>query len=307
MNRTTTRPFRVATGLVLGAAVMLPSACTSSTPAIQAPVHKARFSQALHDQLPQSVLDKGVLRVGTNTAYAPMGLFAPDGRTIIGVDPDLGLEIGRVLGVRLEFIDTVFAEVLAGVEKGKLDMAMSAVTDTAERAKKVDFVNYFTAGTSIVVQHGNPAGITTLNGLCGKVAASMRGTVQENLLGRTQKGCGARPIQVKTFLANSDALVELRTGRASAVLADFPVAVATVNDPRTGSNYQFASSTQFESAPYGIVVGKHQLGLRGALQGALKELLRSGVYGDVLSRWHVQAGAIGRSPSTQTGERPRPR
>jgi polar amino acid transport system substrate-binding protein len=292
MNQTTTRAFRVAAGLVLGIAATLPSACGNSTPTVRNPVHKAQFSQALHDQLPQSVKDKGVLMVGTNTAYPPMELFAPDGRSIIGVDPDLGLEIGRVLGVRLEFVDTVFAEVLADVEKGKLDMAMSAVTDTAERAKKVDFVNYFTAGTSIIVQRGNPADITTLNGLCGKVAVSMRGTVQEDLMRRTQKHCGARPIKVKTFLANSDALVELRTGRAGAVLVDFPVAVATVHDPRTGSNYQFASTTQFETAPYGIVVTKGQHGLRGALQGAVKQLLRSGVYADVLARWHVQEGAV---------------
>jgi polar amino acid transport system substrate-binding protein len=291
MNGTTTRPVRIAAGLILGIAAALPSACGNSTPDVPSPVPKARFSQTLHDQLPKSVRDSGVLRVGTTPA-APMGLFGPDGRTFIGVDPELGREIGRVLGVRLDFIEHVFAELTTDVVKGDLDIAMSAMTDTPERAKKVDFVNYFTAGSSIIVRRGNPAAITALTGLCGKVVTAMKGTVHEDLLARTQKNCGKTPIVAKTYRTNADALVELRTGRAVATLDDYPIAVAIINAPRTGSKYQFATTRQFEPAPYGIAVAKNQTGLRDALQGALKELLRSGVYGDVLSKWHVGEGAI---------------
>jgi polar amino acid transport system substrate-binding protein len=291
MSRIITRPVRVAAGLILGVAAMLPSACTSSTSAAPPPTAKARFSQALHDQLPQSVKDLGVLRVGTVPA-PPMTLFGPDHRTFIGVDPELGRQIGLVLGVRFEFINSVFSELIAKVATGDLDMAMSAVTDTPERGKKVDFVNYFKAGSSIVVQRGNPAGITKLNDLCGKIVTILGGTTHEDLLGRTQKNCGKKPIIVKTYRTNSDALVELRTGRAAANLDDYPIASVTVTAPRTGSNYQFATKEQYETAPYGIVVQKGRHGLRGALQSALKELLHSGVYADVLSRWHVQEGAV---------------
>jgi polar amino acid transport system substrate-binding protein len=291
MNRTTTGTFRVAAGLVLGVAAMLPSACGSSTPAVQAPVHKARFSQALHDQLPQSVKDKGVLRAGSSPA-APMGLFGPDGRTFIGVDPDIGGEIGHVLGVRIEFIDSTFDELIADVVKGDLDIAMSGITDTPERAKRVDFVNYFTAGTSIIVRRGNPAAISALTDLCGKVVTAMRGTVHEDLLARTQKDCGKQPIVVKTYRNYPDALVELRMGRAVATLDDYPLAVDTISSPRNASKYQLATIRQFEPAPYGIAVAKNQAGLRDALQGALKQLLSSGVYGDVLSKWNLKEGAI---------------
>ena len=40
----------------------------------------------------------------------------------------------------------------------RIDLAMSAITDTAQRERAVDFVNYFSAGTAIVVRRGNPAG-----------------------------------------------------------------------------------------------------------------------------------------------------
>lgn len=293
MMRPLLRPVRIAAGLVLAVAAALPVACGGSpAPAVSASAHVANFNQALHDRLPQSVRDRGVLRVGTDASYAPMSSFGPDGRTIIGMEPDLGVELGRVLGVRLQFVKTDFASLLGDVEGGGLDLAMSAMTDTPERAKTIDFVNYFSAGTSIVVQRGNPAGVTDIKDLCGKVVAVQSGTIQVDLLARTQKNCTNQPITVKTYAKNSDALLQLRTGRAVAVLNDLPPALFLVNDPRTGAHYQLASTTQYEPGLYGIVVPKGQPGLRDAVQGAFEELLRSGVYADVLDRWGASAGAI---------------
>jgi polar amino acid transport system substrate-binding protein len=297
MSRTTKRPLRVAAGLVLALSAMLPAACAGSTPGGSTPTpsvttHQARLDPKLHDLLPQSVKDRGVLRVGTDASYAPMESYAPDGRTIIGMEPDLGVEIGRVLGVRLRFEATDFDKLLATLGRGDLDLAVSAMTDTPERAKTADFVNYFTAGTSILVQRGNPAGVTELNDLCGKVVAVETSTTQVDLLARTQKNCGTRPIIVKTYATNSDALLQLRTGRAVAVLNDLPPAIFLVNDARTRSQYQLASNAQYEPGLYGIVVPKSQAGLRDAVRGALEELLRNGVYADVLARWKVQTGAV---------------
>jgi polar amino acid transport system substrate-binding protein len=294
-NRPPAHPRRVAAGLLLVVAVTLPAACGGSTlTTVSPPARQSHFDQTLHDRLPQWVRDRGVLRVGTEASYAPMSSFGPDGHTIIGVEPDLAVEIGRVLGVRLEFVQTGFTKLLGDVAGGDLDLAMSAMTDTAGRAKAADFVNYFSAGTSIVVQRGNPAGVTDIKDLCGKVAAVQSGTTQVDLLARTQKNCGDQPIIVKSYPTNSDALVQLRTGRVAAALSDFPPAAFVVNEPRTRSNYQLASTTQYEPGLYGIVVAKSQHSLRDSIQGACQELLRSGVYDDVLVRWGVVDGAVER-------------
>ncbi len=240
------------------------------------------------------MLEQGVIRVGTDASYPPMSTFAPDGRTIIGMEPDLGAAIGRVLGVRVEFVNSDFTTLLADVAGGELDLGMSAMTDTAERAKTVDFVNYFSAGTSIVVQHGNPAGITDIQDLCGHVVAVEAGTTQLDLLNRTQANCVHGPIILKMFETNSDALLQLRTGRAVALLNDLPTAVFLVTDSRTRAHYQLASTTQYEPGLYGILVARRQLGLRDAVQGALEELVQSGVYDDVLTEWGTNDGAIDR-------------
>ena len=293
MRLPATPPPMVAASLVVTFMIAFTAACGSPSPTVgKTPV--SSFDQDLHDRLPPSVLKRGVIRVGTDASYPPMSSFAPDGRTIIGMEPDLGSEIGRVLGVRIEFVNTEFTELLSDVAGGELDLGMSAMTDTPERAKTVDFVNYFSSGTSIVVQHGNPAGISDIQDLCGHVVAVEAGTIQVDLLTRSQANCAGDPMTVQTYATNSDALLRLRTGRAVAVLNDLPVAVFLATDARTRAHYQLASNTQYEPGPYGILVGHGQRGLRDAVQGALEALIHSGVYDDVLTRWGTRDGAIDR-------------
>jgi len=292
MNHPAARRLRVTAGLVLAVAAVVPAACGGSTASDPTTSQTAQLDQKLRNLLPQPVRTRGYLRVGTDASYAPMSSFGPDGLTIIGVEPDLGVQIGRILGVRLEFGNVDFAKLRGRVASGGLDLAISAMTDTPERARSGDFVNYFRAGTSIVVQRGNPAGITELNDLCGKVVAVESGTTQVDLLARTQRNCVKSRIVVKTYPTNSDALVQLRTGRAVAVLNDYPPAVFLVNDVRTRSQYQLASTLQYEPGPYGVFVAKTQPGLRDAVQGALEQLQRSGAYAQILDRWHVRDGAV---------------
>jgi polar amino acid transport system substrate-binding protein len=251
------------------------------------------FDQALHDRLPAAILQRGTIRVGGSDPYPPAAFYAPDGRTFVGFEPDLAAEMGRVLGVRFEFVSVSFSDLLPQLRRHKIDIAMASMTDNAEREKQADFVNYFQAGTAIIVQRGNPQGISTLKDLCGKVVAVAEGTVQVDLLRRTQKGCNAdERIDIRAYGDNANALLQLRTGRAAAVLSDYPPAVHLSTDGRTSAHYQLAASTQYEPSPYGIAVARDQTKLRDSLRGALEQVMRSGAYTEVLQRWGVPSGAL---------------
>ena len=251
----------------------------------------ATYDAGLHESLPAPLRENGVIRVGTDASYAPMSFFDEDGRTIVGLEPDLGEAVGEILGIEVKFVSRPFTGLLEEVAAGRLDLAMSAVTDTSERAETVDFVNYFSAGTAIVVQDGNPAGITDIRDLCARVVAVERGTVQVDLLQRSQAKC-TEPIRIRTFETNSDALVELRTGRAAAVLNDLPPAVFVTTHPSTAAHFQLASTTQYEPGLYGIAVAKGETGLRDAVHGALEQLMASGTYEEILTHWGAQGGAV---------------
>jgi polar amino acid transport system substrate-binding protein len=282
--------------IVAGAALvvlLMVSGCGSDRTQADGPAASAAtFDQALHDRLPAGILARGSVRVGGGDPYPPASFFAPDGRTIVGFEPDLAAALGRVLGVRLEFVNVDFTDLLPQLNSHKIDLAMASMTDNAEREKRADFVNYFQAGTSVIVQRGNPHGISALKDLCGKIVAVEQETTQVDLLRRTQKGCEGKRIDVRTYGDNASALVQLRTGRAVAVLSDYPPAVHVSTDQRTSAHYQLAASTQYEPSPYGIAVAKDQTKLRDVLRDALERVMRSGDYADVLQRWGVPSGAL---------------
>jgi polar amino acid transport system substrate-binding protein len=275
-------------------ALLITTACgDNSTQTGRRTSPAASFDQALYDRLPAGILARGTIRVGGGDPYPPASLFAPDGRTLVGFEPDLAAALGRVLGVRFQFVNVDFSDLLTQLQRHRIDIAMASMTDNAERQKHADFVNYFQAGTAILIQRGNPQGITDLKDLCDKVVAVEEGTTQVDLLQRTQKSCDAdKRIKVRAYGENANALVQLRTGRADAVLTDYPPAVHVTTDQRTSAHYQLAVSTQYEPSPYGIAVAKDQPELRDVLRDALEQVMSSGEYADILQRWDVPSGAL---------------
>jgi polar amino acid transport system substrate-binding protein len=291
MNR---RPLAAALVLATAAALSLSGCGSESPPAAAAPPEPTgvTLDQELHDRLPQRVKDAGVLRVATDASYAPASFFGTDGHQIIGFEPDLAAALGTTIGVRFEFANEDFSSIIGKVVNQEVDLGISAMTDTKEREKEVDFVTYFSAGTSIVVQRGNPHGVTDVKDLCGKKVAVEEGTTQVDLLQRANANCGGATIDVHQYPQNSDALLQLRTGRVAAVLNDFPPASYLVNAPRTKAHYQLASTAQYEPGQYGIAVNKQDVALRDVLKDAIDELIRTGVYAEVLAGWDVEGGGV---------------
>ena len=292
MNPVPPRLRLLAAVLALAALPSCGTRAAAPAPDTAAPV--AAYDEGLHARLPEAVRARGELRVATDATYPPASAFAADGRTIVGFEPDLAAALGRVLGVDFVFVRTDFADTLPALQQSRVDVVMSAMTDTPGRRASVDFVDYFSAGTSIVVQRGNPHGVSDIGDLCGSTVAVEQGTVHVDLLQRTQRSCEDDPIVVHALPDNARALVELRTGRAAAVLSDYPPAAALTTAPRTGADFQLASTAQYEPGFYGIAVRKDAPGLRDALEEALARLVRSGEYAEVLADWGVSSGAIDR-------------
>lgn len=270
-------------------------ASTTTTNDATASSDGIRYDAGLNAKLPAAVRQRGEIRLVTDASYAPMEQFAADGQTIIGFEPDLASALGAVLGIKVTMVHGDFDSALDDVGKGVYDGVLSSMNDTPEREKKADFLDYFQAGTSIVVQRGNPRGITDLKDLCGQTVAIERGTVQDDLLHRSQRGCGKNKMIIKELPTNDDALLELRTGRAVAVLNDYPPAAYLAGDVKTRAYYQLASTVQYEPGLFGIALAKNNTALREALRQALDRLIRSGAYTELLQRWNLVAGGLSTS------------
>src|SRR5260221_10921428 len=80
----------------------------------------------------------GVLRVGTTGDYTPFSLIQPDG-SYRGADIDMAYDLAAMLGVRLQFVPSVWVELLDDFLADKFDIAMGGVTVTAARAEQAFF------------------------------------------------------------------------------------------------------------------------------------------------------------------------
>ncbi|MET7439651.1 ABC transporter substrate-binding protein [Streptomyces sp. NPDC005496] len=257
----------------------------------------------LADKLPQAIRDKGVIKVGSDIAYAPVEFKDDSGKTV-GIDPDLADALGKQLGVKFEFENGTFDTLLTGLRSKRYDMAMSAMTDTKDRqegidsetGKKVgegvDFIDYFTAGVSIYTPKGKTQGIKTWSDLCGKKIALQRGTVSEDLAKAESKKCtGGKKITIEAYDNDQQAQTRLRAGGADAGSSDFPVAAYAVKTSGGGKDFEIVGD-QVEAAPYGIAVAKSSTQLRDALKAALDAIIKDGSYDKVISKWGVDAGAV---------------
>jgi polar amino acid transport system substrate-binding protein len=303
-RRTTAAHSRLAAvGAIAVAGALMLTGCGDQTKDNGSDSQTATASAPLADKLPKAIRDKGIIKVGSDIAYAPVEFKDSAGKTV-GIDPDLAAAMGKQLGVDFQFENGTFDTLITGLRSKRYDIAMSAMTDTKDRqegidsdtGKKVgegvDFVDYFTAGVSIYTKKGDDQGIKTWSDLCGKKIVLQRGTVSEDLAKAESKKCPAgKKIAIEPFDNDQQAQTRLRAGGADAGSSDFPVAAYAVKTSGGGKDFQLVGE-QVEAAPYGIAVAKNQTQLRDALKAALDAIIDNGEYDKIMKKWGVTDGAI---------------
>ena len=257
----------------------------------------------LGQRLPQRIRAAREIRVGSDVSYAPVEFydaFAPDvldrpvgepEPQVRGIDPDLATELGRKLGVRFTFVNTAFDQLIPSLQADKFDVIISSMTATPERAREISFLEYFQAGTSILVARGNPERIDSLADLCGQTVTLQAGTIHEELVAAQQRRCGARRIKARPLASGTQVVLEVKFGRADAALADFPVAAYNAKVSGQGRDFQVVGE-QIDPGPYGIGLRKDDTELASVLQEALREIIADGSYDRVLTKWNVTDGAL---------------
>ncbi|MFF2657962.1 ABC transporter substrate-binding protein [Kitasatospora sp. NPDC058032] len=290
------RPAVAALALATAGALLL-SGCGGDEAAAKDPVQEIRA------KLPKAQQSAKVLRIGMDVNYPPVEFRGADGKPD-GLDPDITAALGRILDLRIEYVDTPFDKLLPDLHTKQFDVVMSALSDIRQRregvdeagkpvGRPVDFVDYFIAGTSMVVAKGNPKGIRTLDDLCGKTVAVQSGTTQEEILTRQTTACtrAGKPLTVHKFDTDPKALAEVAAGTAHAGLNDFPVAAYAAKTTDGGNRLEVVTGSQSRSNPYGIALRKEDTELRDVLAKAVDQLIRSGEYDKILAKWDVAAGA----------------
>jgi polar amino acid transport system substrate-binding protein len=238
------------------------------------------------------------LRFGSDISYAPLEFYAAHTQRVQGFDYDLARALGAQLDSPLTFQNYDFNHLIGALNDGTFDVVMSAMSDTRARSKQVDFVDYFLAGSGMLVAAGNPHRIFNVASLCGMTVDLQRGTSQEAAVSAQSKMCtqvGLKPIVVKAYATDDEALKHFLAGESVAHISDYPV-VAHLARTLDGGKQYVVAGRQFGVVPYGIAVSKKNPKLRDRIQTALKTLIRNGTYDKLLDKWGLQQGAMRSAP-----------
>src|SRR5712692_10190946 len=116
---------------------------------------------------PNDLITPGTLTVGSDTTYPPQEYIDTTTNKAAGFDIDLITAVAQRMGLQAKIVTTKFDTIIDDLVAKRFDVVMSAVSVTPDRQKKVDFVPYFNAGESLLVQMGNPKNIKSPSDLCG--------------------------------------------------------------------------------------------------------------------------------------------
>lgn len=162
------------------------------------------------------------LIVGLSADYPPFEFHAKsaDGKDEIkGVDVNIASEIAKDMGAEIEVKDLQFSSLLNELKSDRVDLIISGLSPTPERAKEIDFSNvYYKAVQNIMVAENDKDKYATMESLEGKKVGVQTGSIQEEI------GKGIKGAKLTSLAKTSDIIMQLKSGRIDAAIIEAPVA-----------------------------------------------------------------------------------
>lgn len=96
-------------------------------------------------------IQDGKLLVGMEIGYPPMEYMDESGLVPQGFDVDLSYELGKLLGLEVELVNTAWDGIFAGLDKEQYDVIISSVSITPERQEAYELTEPYIANALCIV------------------------------------------------------------------------------------------------------------------------------------------------------------
>ena len=257
-EKMTMKLSKVFGGLVLVASACLLTACGSNDK---------------KDTSVSDIKDKGTMVVALNPEFAPFEFKTlVEGKdTIVGADIEIAKAIGEELGVKVKFSSMSFNNVLASLQSGKADIAISGISATPERKKAYNFSEpYYESENVVLIKKTDLDKYTKTTSLDGLSVGTQKGTIQETVASEQLKGA-----KVVALTQNGEMINELKNGQIQAVVLEKPIAEGYVanNDDLTISNITLKND---DADAYAVALPKDDDKLTKKVNKVINELKDSG-------------------------------
>jgi polar amino acid transport system substrate-binding protein len=221
--------------------------------------------------------ESATLKVCSDIPYPPFEFVDPDSPLgYSGFDIELIAAIGELLGRDVEIVEAGFDALTSGaaMAAGQCEVAIAAMTITAERAEQIDFSDvYYESIQSLLVPEGSD--IESIEDL----VAGLKVGVQSGTTGEEYAGENVPGAEIVGFENPGDLLTALVAGNIDAVLQDAPV-----NEDHAASNATVVVETYDTGESYGIAFAKGSP-LVADVNAALAALRADGTYDELFDKY----------------------
>jgi polar amino acid transport system substrate-binding protein len=201
---------------------------------------------------------------------------------IVGFEPELARAIARRLNVKVEIQNVAWDGLLAGMQAGRFDIAMSGITDSPQRQQAMDFVDWYSSGAKLIVPKGNPKKVSGIDSLCGLTLAGVRATSFYKIMEAAAAKCGSKETPLIATDSTPAGLLLLKSGRADVLALD---ALASVGFLKVNPELESATENKLNPDIHGVAFAKTNAALRDAWQAGLNAIIDSGEYDAILKRF----------------------
>lgn len=164
------------------------------------------------------------LIVATSADYPPFEYYK-DGK-IIGFEIDLMNAIAKELKRDVTFQDLPFDNILGALQSKRVDLAISGISATVERAKVVDFTTHYNTSKTVLIT--DDATINNMNDLKGKTVGVQMGSTYESCMKEWMHKITDMKVQSLTKVP--DLIQNLKTKRIAGISLGITEANAIMNE-----------------------------------------------------------------------------
>ena len=217
-------------------------------------------------------ISEGVFSIGLEIGYPPMEYFDADGKTPIGFDVEMGKAIAEKMGMKVNFIDTAWDGIFAGVDTRKYDAVISSVTITPARQNAHNFSKPYIANTlAMVLLKGSAITARSPEECGGLDVAFQADTTADFYMEELAKG--GFKYAPRRYEKVMNCFDELKLGRVDVIVTDLLVAydyIAPANSP-----FEIVWESA-EPEVFGVCMKKGNDALSNAIDKALDEMFKDG-------------------------------
>ena len=242
--------------------------------------------QAQAQDLPKDIKDAGKVVVANQPNYPPMEFRDPATNELKGVDIDLQEALAKKLGIKVEWQEVGFEQMISSLTTGRVDLIHSGMSDLPKRRDRLDFVDYMKSGAQFYTTVAHKDDYKSPVDFCGKTVGMSRRTSfpdeAKKWSAKNCEGAGKPALNIVGTEGSADARTQLMQGRLDGavqgsetlpyLISQSPDTFVTVGEP-------------FTAVYQGIGFDKNDTELRDAYVGALKDLISSGEYKEIFSKW----------------------